>query len=256
MAALPRLARRLHDVLGESMARLHRLDPTPVRARLFDADVGGLGVAVLLSGFTEAAGRCDRADLVAAARWLEEHPPAPSPEVICHGDLHPFNLLVDADGEVTVLDWSASLLAPGAYDLAFTGLVFAEPPVAVCSVRWSVLRAGGWGTGSAGPTAATPPSTWTRRCCGGARASCACARSSRSRAGSQPARSRTAAVTMAGVRSRLRRASLDADRCFGHIPLRTVSGARTAVRGLDSCGHANSVIVDLHGDLRAVPELS
>jgi aminoglycoside phosphotransferase (APT) family kinase protein len=143
MAALPRLARRLHDVLGESMARLHRLDPTPVRARLVDADVGGLGVAALLSGFTEAAGRCDRADLVAAARWLEEHPPAPSPEVICHGDLHPFNLLVDTDGEVTVLDWSASLLAPGAYDLAFTGLVLAEPPVAVPRVFRPMVRAAG-----------------------------------------------------------------------------------------------------------------
>ena len=127
------------------MARLHRLDPAPVRARLIDADVGGLGIAALLSGFTDAAGRCARADLVAAARWLEEHPPAPSPEVICHGDLHPFNLLVDTNGEVAVLDWSASLLAPGAYDLAFTGLVLAEPPVAVPRVfRPMVHAAGRW----------------------------------------------------------------------------------------------------------------
>jgi aminoglycoside phosphotransferase (APT) family kinase protein len=143
VAALPRLARRLPEVLGGSMARLHRLDPAPVHARLVDADVGGLGVFALLSGFAEAARQCARADLVAAADWLQEHPPGRSPEVICHGDLHPFNLLVDADGEITVLDWSASLLAPGAYDLAFTGLVLAEPPLAVPRVFRPLVRAAG-----------------------------------------------------------------------------------------------------------------
>jgi len=35
--------------------------------------------------------------LTRAARWLAGHPPAPAADVICHGDLHPFNLLADAD---------------------------------------------------------------------------------------------------------------------------------------------------------------
>jgi aminoglycoside phosphotransferase (APT) family kinase protein len=145
IAALPRLARRLPDALGESMARLHRLDPAPVRARLTDADVGGLGMASVVSGLAASAALCERADLVATARWLEEHPPPPAPEVVCHGDLHPFNLLVDPDGAVTVLDWSASLLAPAAYDVAFTGLVLAEPPVAVPrALRPLVRTAGRW----------------------------------------------------------------------------------------------------------------
>lgn len=64
---------------------------------------------------------------------------------MCHGDLHPFNLLVDTDGTVTVLDWSAGLLAPGTYDVAFTGLLLAEPPVSVPRLlRPLVRRAGGW----------------------------------------------------------------------------------------------------------------
>jgi len=50
-------------------------------------------------------------------------------DVICHGDMHPFNLLVDETGAVTVLDWTAALLAPRAYDVAFTSLLLAEPPV-------------------------------------------------------------------------------------------------------------------------------
>lgn len=145
VAALPRLARRLPDAIGETMARLHHLDATPVRARLAGADVGGLGMASVVSSLAASAALCERADLVAAAQWLEEHPPAPAPEVVCHGDLHPFNLLVGPDGAVTVLDWSASLLAPASYDVAFTGLVLAEPPVGVPrALRPLVRGAGRW----------------------------------------------------------------------------------------------------------------
>jgi aminoglycoside phosphotransferase (APT) family kinase protein len=143
IARLPRLARRLPDALAETAARLHRLDPAPVRARLAGASAGEPGMAALVSGLAESAALCDRTDLVAAARWLAEHPPAPAPDVICHGDLHPFNLLVDPDGTVTVLDWSAGRLVPGAYDVAFTGLVLAEPPVAVPSALRPLVRAVG-----------------------------------------------------------------------------------------------------------------
>jgi aminoglycoside phosphotransferase (APT) family kinase protein len=145
VAALPRLARRLPEALGETMARLHRLDPGPVRARLAQSGAEGLTVASLVSMMATSAELFGRADLVAAARWLEAHPPTPAPEVVCHGDLHPFNVLVDADGTVTVLDWSASLLGPAAYDLAFTGLVLAEPPIVVPRpLRPAIRAAGRW----------------------------------------------------------------------------------------------------------------
>ena len=66
-----------------------------------------------------------------------------APELICHGDLHPFNFLVDPDGAITVLDWSAARLGPGAYDVAFTGLVLAEPPVSVPRALRPLVRAVG-----------------------------------------------------------------------------------------------------------------
>ena len=145
IAALPRLARRLPDAIGETMAALHRLDLGPVRARLTTIGAGGRGLESVVSGFAASAELCRRVDLVQAARWLQEHPPPPTPEVICHGDLHPFNLLVDAEGTITVLDWSASLLAPAAYDVAFTGLVLAEPPIGVPRmIRPAVRAAGRW----------------------------------------------------------------------------------------------------------------
>ena len=143
IAALPKLARRLPDALADAMARLHRLDPEPVRARLSEAGVGGLGVDQVLAGFAAGAEACGRNDLVAAARWLRDHPPALAPEVVCHGDLHPFNLLVDDDGTVTVLDWSAGVLAPATYDIAFTGLLIAEPPVSLPRALQPLVGAAG-----------------------------------------------------------------------------------------------------------------
>ena len=89
-------------------------------------------------------GSCCREALEeAAGTWLAEHAPAGAPGVVCHGDLHPFNLLIDTDGDVTVLDWSGGLLAPPAYDLAFTGLVLSEPPVGVPRMLRPLVRAGG-----------------------------------------------------------------------------------------------------------------
>lgn len=143
IAALPRLVRRLPDAIGQTMARLHGLDPEPVGARVRATGAGGIGIAPVVAGFAASAALCGRADLAAAAAWLERHPPAPAPEVVCHGDLHPFNLLVDADGSITVLDWSASLLAPAAYDVAFTGLVLAEPPIVVPRPLQPAVRAAG-----------------------------------------------------------------------------------------------------------------
>jgi aminoglycoside phosphotransferase (APT) family kinase protein len=141
--ALPRLARRLPDTLARTMAALHRIDPTPVQAHLRAAGVEAHGMAELVAGLEATATRLGRDDLATAARWLAHHRPASAPEVVCHGDLHPFNVLVDDDGTVTVLDWSAAIVAAAAYDVAFTSVVLAEPPLAVPRPLVPVVRAAG-----------------------------------------------------------------------------------------------------------------
>jgi len=148
------LLRRIPVVLAEAMARLHALDPDLVRGELVaaaapdgpasragaaPAAAGGLPDRVgyapvtvpgLLAGLAGHADEFGRTDLAGAARWLAAHPPAPAPDVICHGDLHPFNLLADGD-RITVLDWSTTLIAPRAHDVGFTSLLLSEPPLDV-----------------------------------------------------------------------------------------------------------------------------
>jgi aminoglycoside phosphotransferase (APT) family kinase protein len=69
--------------------------------------------------------------------------------VICHGDLHPFNLLVDGS-RVTLLDRSTALLASRSYDVACTSLVLSEAALEVPGrlrppARWIGRRmAGHW----------------------------------------------------------------------------------------------------------------
>jgi len=141
-AAVPRLLREIPDLLATSMARLHALDPGLVRGELERLRDVPVTVPGLLAALARFAGEFGRTDLVDAAHWLAAHPPGPSPDVICHGDLHPFNLLADGD-RVTVLDWSTALLAPRAHDLGFTSLQLSEPALRVPGWQRPLVRAFG-----------------------------------------------------------------------------------------------------------------
>lgn len=125
------------------MARLHRLDVAPVRKRLAAAGIDRSGMNAVVEGLPAGATLSGRAALEAAGRWLTRQAPVVAPEVVCQGDLHPFNVFVDSHGQVTVLGWSAGLLASAAYDVAFTGLVLAEPPVSVPRPVRPLVRAAG-----------------------------------------------------------------------------------------------------------------
>ena len=176
-AAVPRLLRQIPDLLATSMARLHALDPDLVRGELEQVRDVPVTVPGLLAALARFAGEFGRTDLAAAARWLADHPPGPAPDVICHGDLHPFNLLADGD-QVTVLDWSTALLAPRAHDAGFTSLLLSDPRCACLagSGRWSSCSAGCWPAGSCAATSATRRSRSSPASCAGTRRSSACAR--------------------------------------------------------------------------------
>jgi aminoglycoside phosphotransferase (APT) family kinase protein len=124
------------------MARLHALDPGPIGSELASAGAVITSVGDMLRVFRQLAIDNERPDLADAAQWLIDHPARPAPEVICHGDLHPFNLLADGD-RVTLLDWSSALIAPRSFDVAFTSLLLSEAPLQVPGWMRPLVRWGG-----------------------------------------------------------------------------------------------------------------
>jgi aminoglycoside phosphotransferase (APT) family kinase protein len=110
-------------VLAEAQLRLHGLDLAPLRGTLPDLD-----------GYLDAlARRIDAASLAGLAPllgWLRERRPrldvAP---VICHGDLHPQNVLVQGRAVSGVLDWPNAIVAEPAFDVAATLSILRFVPI-------------------------------------------------------------------------------------------------------------------------------
>src|SRR5262249_28667088 len=95
-------------LLLEAQLRLHALDPAPL--------VLALGERGTFDGYLASlerrVGRAGLAGLAGLMRWLGERRPAPAAApVICHGDLHPQNLLVDGGRVSAVLDWPNAVVA-------------------------------------------------------------------------------------------------------------------------------------------------
>ncbi len=123
-------------VLLEAQLRLHSFDPTSF-AR-------ALGEAATFDGYLDALERrlsaAGLAGLAPLLTWLGRRPRPEAPPVICHGDLHPQNVLVDADGVSGVVDWPNAILADPAFDVASTRLILRFVPAELVStsrpLRW------------------------------------------------------------------------------------------------------------------------
>lgn len=120
---LPRLIADMPRALAENHLRLHAVDPGPLRERL--------AAQAMPDELNSLSGRMDwiralaeanaHPSLLPALGVLERRLPAPDgPEVICHGDFHPLNILC-RDGRTTgIIDWSGAVFAEPAFDVAGT----------------------------------------------------------------------------------------------------------------------------------------
>jgi aminoglycoside phosphotransferase (APT) family kinase protein len=127
---VPSLLVAMPDQLARVMAELHALDPDPAtRAVRTTAPSVSWTVDDLLPDFERGALTLSRRDLVDAVRILADRRPTEGDTVVCHGDLHPFNLLVEPTARVTVIDWTGALRAEPAFDVAFTALLLGNPPL-------------------------------------------------------------------------------------------------------------------------------
>jgi len=139
----PTLVRTLPAQLAEAAAALHRLDPGPVTAAVqLVAPEVAWSAGEVLEQLRLGAAATQRADVVAALDRLAADLPATGGEVVCHGDLHPFNIL-QGDGQMVVVDWTGAVVADPCFDVAFTELLLANPPLALPGWLAPVGRAAG-----------------------------------------------------------------------------------------------------------------
>jgi aminoglycoside phosphotransferase (APT) family kinase protein len=57
-----------------------------------------------------------------------------TPAVVCHGDIHPFNMLMSADDSFHVLDWTNANLCRRELDVGFTAALVHCAPIEVPSI--------------------------------------------------------------------------------------------------------------------------
>lgn len=147
--------------LGELLGRLHTTPLTEPRlATVPREDHDPTVVVAQARAFADALLRADRdhpADPAVAAvsvLWAQEGPRllavadralhlsdsprwAQASPVLCHGDPHHGNLLVDGSGGVHLIDWDDAVVAPREADLMFVvGGVFSHATITEEQVRW------------------------------------------------------------------------------------------------------------------------
>jgi aminoglycoside phosphotransferase (APT) family kinase protein len=139
--AKPWRARRLVDQLARLALRLHALTTDG-----FPAD-GATLVDHRLNLSRHVVSRLDRPRLAAALERAEALAATAmdGPHVVCHGDFHPLNVMVDGD-QASVIDWTDAGVGPREADVARTALLFHVARIAATSgVERQALRlAGPW----------------------------------------------------------------------------------------------------------------
>ena len=120
MAEVPEDA--MPEMLAEAHLHLHSIDADPIRGALESAGIKyRRSFDTLLRWLKERVEERDYDWLQGGLEWIEGNRPGePERLVVCHGDFHPLNLLVE-DGRVSgILDWAGFLLGEPAYDVGTT----------------------------------------------------------------------------------------------------------------------------------------
>lgn len=112
--------KRVPDALADVMVELHRVDPDRVVAAL-PSNGRADDVESILNAIGQLVSAHDPAVAGAFERLCSSRPSGGL--VVCHGDLHPANLLVDERDRLLLLDWEVAVLAPREYDVARTQLM-------------------------------------------------------------------------------------------------------------------------------------
>jgi aminoglycoside phosphotransferase (APT) family kinase protein len=122
--------RRLPEQVAATMAALHEVPTGSIAARLAangwpSERLDSLATLADVDGWAE---QLRSPDLERHATLLRARQPSFEASVVCHGDLHPFNLLYEGGQVATVLDWELARLADPAYDVGRTLVLLRQAP--------------------------------------------------------------------------------------------------------------------------------
>jgi len=121
LISVRKVFRQLVEMTASAQAELHRLDAGPIVAELDDLP---LGVERWFEHMTQFEG------FAAGLDWLvANRPPDRARPVICHGDVHPGNLLVEGDRLTGVLDYTVTTIAEPALDVGYTAMSLHIAPI-------------------------------------------------------------------------------------------------------------------------------
>jgi aminoglycoside phosphotransferase (APT) family kinase protein len=134
--------RRLPDQLAAAMVALHGVPTENITARLTAEgwEPDRLDSLAVLADVDDYAEQANSSDLRRRAAVLRKNQPSFARPVVCHGDLHPFNLLFAGRAVMIVLDWELARLADPAYDVGRTLVLLRLAPYPMSRISRTMIQ--------------------------------------------------------------------------------------------------------------------
>jgi aminoglycoside phosphotransferase (APT) family kinase protein len=133
----------LPHILAKLQLGLHKLDATHLLGILDDLaiDTSTMSPKALLSRIGEVAIATNEPDLLAIKSWLDDNwPTQPQTPTICHGDLHPNNILFHDQKVTGLIDWGNVMFTHPEFDVAITRLTISSGPPEMDSAMRSEMQ--------------------------------------------------------------------------------------------------------------------
>jgi len=132
---------RVPRLMAETAAALHALDAASIAAVVAASAVRALHPLDETHRRVARLGEAGDRRFDAIAAWLDANAPPRAAQVLCHGDFHPWNVLIE-DGAISgIIDWANFHVAPAEYDLARSVVILTEAPVSLPLPLQSAVRA-------------------------------------------------------------------------------------------------------------------
>jgi aminoglycoside phosphotransferase (APT) family kinase protein len=143
LAQLPRIRREVLRFWDEAQTRLHALPIKDFVDLVASAGVPpeNLTFASSFAGQRASVEEFGLSGLRPAVDWLTANTPRQSTPVVCHGDFHPSNVLVDNGRLTGVIDWVKATIAEPAFDYGAVMAIMATVPIRVPAGADRILRA-------------------------------------------------------------------------------------------------------------------